>query len=593
VATVAGTNSESTLKVTPINIGANSLAWDPSSQMIYLSLPSTDGSNGNAVQALNPATGSLGTNVFAGSEPNLLAVSSTGKYVYVGLDGSSTLQRLTLPDLELDIKIVLGNNSFDGPFFASDVEASPVSDETVAVVRSVNGTSPAEEGGVVIYDNAVARPNPLCGFIQPGCTSSGGELFDSIQWNADATLMFAANNEDTGFDFYTIPVTSSGFGKVTDYGGLVAGFGSNIHFDRVTKYVYDDNGSIIDPLAGTLVGTFAASGLMVPDGSIGRAFFIGQGTSGDGTYALTSFDMQRLTPIATVTISNVVGAPAHLIRWGSNGLAFTTTSNRLSGVPGSAVYVLNGSFVAPPSALPPTISANGVVALDSSSNIVQPGEWISIFGTNLAAGSLGWNGNFPTSLGGTSVTVDGKNAYLSYVGSTQINLQVPNDTTTGPVQVVVTTANGTATSTVVLAPFGPSLPLLDGKYVAGNIVRTDGSGAYGGGTYDVLGPTGTSLGYPTVAAKAGDSIELYAVGLGPTDPAVPAGKPFSGAAPVTNPVTLLINNVSVPLSFAGLSGAGLYQLNFTVPAGLGSGDVPLELTVGGAHTPKGAVFSLQ
>ena len=191
------------------------------------------------------------------------------------------------------------------------------------------------------------------------------------------------------------------------------------------------------------------------------------------------------------------------------------------------------------------------------------------------------------------MTVDGKKAYLSYVGSTQINLQVPDDTTTGPASVVVTTANGSATSTVVLAAFGPSLPLLDGKYVAANIERTDGSGADGGGTYDVLGPTGTSLGFPTVAAKAGDSIQLFAVGLGPTNPTVPAGKPFSGAAPVTNPVTLLINNVSVPLSFVGLSEAGLYQLNFTVPADLGSGEVPLELIVGGVRTPTGAVFSLQ
>lgn len=302
---------------------------------------------------LDPANGSLGTNVFAGSEPNLLAVSATGKYIYVGLNGSSTLQRLTLPNLQTGIKIALGSNSFDGPLFASDVEASPVSDETVAVVRSVTNTDPAEEGGVVIYDNAIARPNPLCGFIQSGCSGNGGELFDSIQWNADATLMFAANNEDTGFDFYTIPVNASGFAKVTDYGGLAGGFGSNIHFDRVTKYVYDDNGSIIDPIAGSLVGTFAASGLMVPDGSIGRAFIIGQNPSNNGSFALMSFDMQRLTPIATVTISNVAGVPAHLIRWGSNGLAFTTTNNSLIAAPGSAVYVLSGSFVAPPSALSP------------------------------------------------------------------------------------------------------------------------------------------------------------------------------------------------------------------------------------------------
>ena len=105
------------------------------------------------------------------------------------------------------------------------------------------------------------------------------------------------------------------------------------------------------------------------------------------------------------------------------------------------------------------------------------------------------------SLGGTSVTINNRPAYLWYVSPGQINLQLPDDTATGSVSVVVTTAGGTVTSSVNLGPFSPSFSLLDGKHVAGIIARSDGSGAYGGGTYDVVGPTGTSLGYKTVAAK--------------------------------------------------------------------------------------------
>ena len=218
---------------------------------------------------------------------------------------------------------------------------------------------------------------------------------------------------------------------------------------------------------------------------------------------------------------------------------------------------------------------------------------MSIYGANLATSTVNWNGDFPKSLGGTSVTIDGKPAYLSFVSPGQINLQAPDDTSAGPVPVVVTTKGGTASATVTLAGFAPSFFLFDSKHVAGIIVRSNGSGAYGGGTYDILGPTGKSLGYATVAAKAGDSIELFAVGLGPTQPAVKSGQVFAGAAPATNPVSLFINNVSVTPLFAGLSGAGLYQLNVIIPPGLGTGDVPLTASVGGVRTPLGVVISLQ
>lgn len=241
----------------------------------------------------------------------------------------------------------------------------------------------------------------------------------------------------------------------------------------------------------------------------------------------------------------------------------------------------------------PSISPNGVVPLYGTSNIVQPGELVSIFGTNLASESANWNGNFPTSLGGTSVEINGKAAFLIYVSPSQINLQAPDDSTTGPVPVVVKTATGSATSTVTLDSFAPAFNLLDAKYVSGIILRPNGSGAYGGGTYDLLGPTGKSLGYSTVAAVPGDIVELFACGFGPTTPEVPAGEAFTGAAPVNNPIRLYIHNVLIKPTFVGLSSAGIYQINLNVPSGLGQGEVPVVAFAGGLRTQVGVQFSLE
>ena len=146
---------------------------------------------------------------------------------------------------------------------------------------------------------------------------------------------------------------------------------------------------------------------------------------------------------------------------------------------------------------PASISPAGIVPLDSQISTIQSGEWVSIYGSNFASGTAVWNGNFPTSPGGTSVSINGKAAYLSLVSPGQINLQAPDDTATGTVSVTVSRPNiggnslgGTVSSTVTVAQFAPSFSLLDAKkHVAGIILRPDGSGAYGGGTYDILGPT--------------------------------------------------------------------------------------------------------
>jgi len=337
--------STSSQAVATVHILANDLAWDPLNKVIYLSLPSIDGANGNSVQALDPITGTLGAASFAGSEPNLLSVSQNSKYLYVSLDGSPDVQRMTLPSLGLDIEIPLGSDLYDGPFFAMDVQAAPNAAGTVAVVRGTPNFNPEEEGGVVIYDDGVARPNVLCGWIQSGCINSNSGLYDSIQWNPDATQLFAANTEDTAFDFYTIPVTPAGFGTPADYPGIISSAYDHIHFDAVTNYVYGDAGEIINPTTGSLVSTFAASGLVVPDGALGKAFFLGQTQTqlGGTSFTIESFDIRHFTPVAAVTIENVIGAPSHLIRWGTNGLAFTTFSEGSTTT--GAVYLITGSFI--------------------------------------------------------------------------------------------------------------------------------------------------------------------------------------------------------------------------------------------------------
>ena len=341
-----------------------------------------------------------------------------------------------------------------------------------------------------------------------------------------------------------------------------------------------------------------------------------QGYSGDGGIAAGS-SLYGPSGVAVDASGSVFIADTNNIRIrkvsGTNGIITTVAGNgaygfsgdnghataaSLSHPSGVAVDSAGNLFIADtgntrvrrvsgssPDSKCPSITSDRVVPAGSSTvPVIEPGEWVSIYGTYLSDSTVNSNGNFPTSLGGTSVTINGKSAYLSFVSPNQINLQAPDDDSTGPVEVVVTTACGTARSSVRLGTFAPSFFVMDSGHVAGIIPRSDGSGAYGEGAYDIIGPTGTSVGYRTIAAKAGDIVELFGTGFGPTSPSVPAGRSVTGTPPTTNPVHVFINNVSVKPMFAGLPGAGLYQINLTIPEGLGTGDVRLLATVGGVQT---------
>jgi uncharacterized protein (TIGR03437 family) len=86
----------------------------------------------------------------------------------------------------------------------------------------------------------------------------------------------------------------------------------------------------------------------------------------------------------------------------------------------------------------------------------------------------------------------------------------------------------------------------------------------------------------------GDVLTVYAIGLGPTNPAVGTNVPAPGSEPlarltVTPAVEFgngIFGTISATPSYAGLSpgSVGLYQVNVAIPAGVLSGNVNLTLS---------------
>jgi len=335
----------------------NDLAWDPARNIMYISQPDSSSSttvkNPDTVMAIDPDTlvAEWTYTAPAGSNPDRLALSADHKYLYVGMDGLGTVQRLILGNQTYvpDITISLGSDSNLGPYYAMDLQVDPLQSNTIAVARGIPASVSIvqAQGGVAVYDGTTQRPS-----VVTPTTQSGDVLLDTIQWGANDTTLYAANSENYEADFYQLAVSSGGVTLTSDHPNSLPIPNLRIHFDSTNQLLYADDGIVLNPVTAAQSGNFVSSGAMTPDSTIGNAYFVGQSSSQVQTVAYTvqSFNITTLSPVAELPLYQVEGVPQHLIRWGSSGLAFTTKRVENCVVSPCTIgdgrlYVIDGPFV--------------------------------------------------------------------------------------------------------------------------------------------------------------------------------------------------------------------------------------------------------
>ena len=224
---------------------------------------------------------------------------------------------------------------------------------------------------------------------------------------------------------------------------------------------------------------------------------------------------------------------------------------------------------------------------------VTSGGWMEIFGQNLSATTRSWegrdfaSGRAPTVLDNVRVTVDGRNAFVSYISPTQVNALAPDGIGPGAVQVIVTNdAGASAGYSVTAAVRAPGL-LAPPSFRASN--RQYATALFADGAF--VGPPDLVPGALFRRAVPGDSVVFYAIGCGATNPASPAGIVVAGNATLPN-VLVRFGERTGRVAFAGLAPGlvGLYQLNVVVPEGV-TGDTPLTLSVDGVVSAQALLFA--
>ncbi|KAA6457573.1 transcription factor [Acidobacteria bacterium AB60] len=315
----------------------NSMAYNPVNGLFYLSVPSSAGvPYGNSIVSVDPLTGNLGTPIPIGAEPDQLAITADGRYLWVALDGASAVRRLDLQTGIPGAQFTTVQGSLG--FAASALVPVPNQPNSVVVA------TPAVFAGqaLAIYDSGAIRGAP-----------AQATFFASGPWglavDSNKQELYAAGSQQGGGQGYaTYTYDASGLSQK-----FLVGYNSNQYASQnnneitvVNGSLYTDFGQVYNAEDATLLGSFYSSGSVLAQGStavdstLGLAFVLEGGWYSDG-FQLQAFRLSdfALAPAAPIQSANPTARAPYMIegptgnrltRWGSDGLAYRTTGGFMS-----------------------------------------------------------------------------------------------------------------------------------------------------------------------------------------------------------------------------------------------------------------------
>ncbi|MFN7998921.1 MAG: hypothetical protein U0Q18_35180 [Bryobacteraceae bacterium] len=364
-------------------------------------------------------------------------------------------------------------------------------------------------------------------------------------------------------------------------------------------------GGTITTVAGTGASGYSGDGKLAINATLNTPKGIALDSSGN-LYIADSFNSVIRVVLGSGIIKTIAGNHAAGAGFSGDGGAATSAQlffpSRLV-VSGNKIYVADTQNdvirLLTPAAAVPVINSGGAITASNfgGSSSIAPGSWVEIYGTNLAQDTRTWTGadfsgsTAPKSLDGTSVTIGGQQAFISYISQTQVNVQVPN-VGAGTQQVVVTTGLGSSTAySINVNSTEPGLFAPPSFKVGGN--QYVGALFLDGHTFAM--PTGAVSGITSRPAKPGDTIVLYGVGFGSVTPNTPAGQIASGQTTLSNNFTASFGSAPTTVTYSGLAPGlvGLYQFNVTVPTIPASDTVPLTFSLGSAAGKQTLFIAVQ
>ena len=423
---------------------------------------------------------------------------------------------------------------------------------------------------------------------------ASGNIFIADTFNnvirkvAGGTITTVAGNNTQGFSGDNGPATSAELNNPT---GVFVDASENLyiadHGNNRVRMV--SPGGIITTIAGNSTQGYSGDGGPATSAALYSPSGVTVDASGNIYIAVTFSN--RIREISGGIITTVAGNGAQFFT-GDDGPATSAALNYPGGV---ALDASGDIFIADSgnnrirevsaSTLFPVVPSNGVTEGAGFSALISAGGIGSIFGTNLATGiTTATTLPLLTTLGGTTVKMNGNPVPLFYVSPLQINFQVPWELLSSQTaSLFVTTANGTSpTITVNLSPTSSGIFTINSSNSAtqGAIQIANSNPAV------FVAPVGAIPGVISRPAITSDILTIFCSGLGAVTntPATGSAGGGSSLSNVQAAVSVTIGGQTAPFLFAGLAPGfvGLYQVNVGFPTGVTSGNaVPVIVTTQG------------
>ena len=301
-------------------MSATVLAGDPVRQVVYAGLDAGDRAHPNSIVALDGANGRVLWSVPAHATPVTLAISGDGQFLYFGTVADTAIYRVTIAtsSISLVTHIVPGAGC---SMVSHGIVVSPYDPHTIALERHCSPVAIAFLGNVTIYDDSIPRQKI------PPITAQGMPL---LAFGGSSSVMYGFGSTT----FLDVAVDASGATVSGAISGAAPAHGPDVLY--LNGKLYTTNGIVYDPVARAQLPALPG---YLPD-----VTSIAADAGGHVLYALTddrqslaAFDLTRGTFIGEVLIAGPVASRSHVVRWGTDGVAFISRT----GVGDAEVYLVH------------------------------------------------------------------------------------------------------------------------------------------------------------------------------------------------------------------------------------------------------------